>query len=67
MLYVVCSVYAPRQLERRVAGEVSLAFLFGLSQFVVTFLVTYLYSRHAERRLEPLAHKIRVDMLEAGR
>lgn len=66
MLYVVCSVYAPARLRRLVFGEFSLAFIFGLSQFLVVFAVTYLYSRHADRRLDPLAHKIRVDMLEAG-
>jgi uncharacterized membrane protein (DUF485 family) len=67
MLYVVCSVYAPGLLTRRVLGEISLAFLFGLSQFVMTFTVTYWYSRHADRHLEPLAQRIRIEMLEAGR
>ena len=67
VLYVLCSMYAPRLMRVQVFGEFSLAFLFGLSQFAVTFAVTWLYCRHADRRLEPLAHKIRVEMLEAGR
>jgi uncharacterized membrane protein (DUF485 family) len=66
LLYVLCSMYAPGLMRVHVTDEISLAFLFGLSQFVVTFAVTYLYCRHADRRLEPLAHEIRVNMLEVG-
>jgi uncharacterized membrane protein (DUF485 family) len=37
----------------------------GLAQFVTTFLITWLYVRHANRNLDPLAGQLR-DELEGG-
>ena len=36
--------------------------LLGIGQFASTFLITFLYVRHANRRLDPLADKIRTDL-----
>jgi uncharacterized membrane protein (DUF485 family) len=35
------------------------ALVFGLLQFVSTFLIAWLYSRYASRRLDPLAEQLR--------
>ena len=37
----------------------------GLGQFVTTFLITWLYVRHANRNIDPLAAQLRTD-LEGG-
>ena len=42
-----------------------MALIFGLLQFVSTFLIAWLYSRYADQKLDPLADKIR-DELEGG-
>jgi uncharacterized membrane protein (DUF485 family) len=43
----------------RLFGNINVALIFGLLQFVSTFLITWLYWRHAERKLDPLADKLR--------
>jgi len=40
--------------------------VFGLLQFVSTFLITFLYVRFADRKLDPLAGQLRDD-IEKGR
>ena len=39
--------------------NLNVALVFGLLQFVSTFLIAYLYGRHARRKLDPLAHELR--------
>ena len=39
--------------------------VFGLLQFVSTFLITFLYVRFADRKLDPLAADLRAD-IEGG-
>jgi uncharacterized membrane protein (DUF485 family) len=36
--------------------------VFGLLQFVSTFLITFLYVRFADRRLDPLAAELRTEI-----
>ena len=45
-----------------VIGSVNVGLLFGLGQFVTTFVITMLYVRYANRRLDPLAEKIRTEL-----
>ena len=62
LLYVLASNWAPDLMGTKVVGNINLALVFGLLQFVTTFGIAYLYSRHAGRRLDPLADKIRGDI-----
>lgn len=57
--YVVCNNWARDFLDIRVVGHVNVAVVFGLLQFVSTFVIAYLYSRHANRSLDPLATELR--------
>jgi uncharacterized membrane protein (DUF485 family) len=41
--------YAPRIMSRRVIGSVNLAYVFALSQFVVGWLIAWLYLRASAR------------------
>ena len=58
LLYVVCSAWARDFMGKQIVGVVNVAFVFGLLQFVSTFLIAWLYSRHARTRLDPLADRI---------
>lgn len=43
-------------MSHKVIGHVNVALIFGLLQFVSTFVIAALYGRFANRRLDPLAH-----------
>ncbi|NDU77469.1 DUF485 domain-containing protein [Actinomadura sp. DSM 109109] len=59
LLYVVLSGWAREFMGTQLFGAVNVALVFGLLQFVSTFLIAYLYARHAERRLDPVSDGIR--------
>lgn len=63
--YVLLSTYAESFMNIRVFGNVSLGILLGLLQFATTFLITWIYIRHANKNLDPIATKLR-DKLEGG-
>jgi uncharacterized membrane protein (DUF485 family) len=65
MLYVLLSDYAAGFMSTKVIGSINIGLIFGLLQFVSTFLITWLYVRHANRHLDPIAEKIR-DEVEGG-
>jgi uncharacterized membrane protein (DUF485 family) len=54
LLYVVLSAYARDFMGHKVIGNINVALVFGLLQFVSTFLIAWWYSRFAARRLDPL-------------
>ncbi|WP_019631515.1 DUF485 domain-containing protein [Actinomadura atramentaria] len=55
LLYVVLSAYARGFMGAKVVGHVNVALVFGLLQFLSTFLIAWAYERYARRTLEPLA------------
>ena len=61
-LYVILSAYARDFMGTKVVGNINVALIFGLLQFASTFLIAWLYSRFAGRRLDPVADKIRSEM-----
>jgi uncharacterized membrane protein (DUF485 family) len=65
LLYVLLSAYAHGFMNTKVFGNVNIGLIFGLLQFVSTFLITWLYVRHANRHLDPIADKIRGE-IEGG-
>jgi uncharacterized membrane protein (DUF485 family) len=67
LLYVVLSAYARDFMGTKVIGDnINVALVFGLLQFVTTFLIAWLYARFADRKLDPLADKLR-DEIEGGK
>src|SRR3712207_3850964 len=64
-LYVILSAYARDFMSVKVVGNINVALVFGLLQFVSTFLIAWLYARYADRRLDPPAARLR-DRLESG-
>jgi uncharacterized membrane protein (DUF485 family) len=64
-LYVLLSAYARDFMATKVVGHINIALIFGLLQFASTFVIAWLYSRYASRRLDPAADRIRAE-LEGG-
>jgi uncharacterized membrane protein (DUF485 family) len=58
-LYVILSAYARGFMSHKLVGHINVALVFGLLQFVSTFLIAWAYTRWADRRLDPQADKIR--------
>ncbi|MEU8518332.1 DUF485 domain-containing protein [Streptomyces sp. NBC_01216] len=62
LLYVLLSNYAGGFMGIRLFGNVNVALVLGLGQFLTTFLIAWLYSRHAAGRLDPKAEAIKSRM-----
>ncbi|GGS61038.1 MULTISPECIES: DUF485 domain-containing protein [Actinokineospora] len=59
LLYVLLADYAPEFMSTKLLGNINVGLVLGLLQFVSTFLITTLYVRYANRKLDPLAQKLR--------
>ncbi|HEY6738160.1 MAG TPA: DUF485 domain-containing protein [Actinopolymorphaceae bacterium] len=42
----------------KVLGNINVALVFGILQFASTFLIAWLYARHANRSLDPVAEEL---------
>jgi uncharacterized membrane protein (DUF485 family) len=58
LLYVVMSNYAHGFMSRSVIGNVHVGMVFGLLQFVSTFVITMVYARWADRTLDAKADAV---------
>jgi uncharacterized membrane protein (DUF485 family) len=58
LLYVVMCTWAPGFMSTQVVGNINVALVFGLLQFVSTFAIAWLYARHANRALDPLSARL---------
>jgi len=56
--FVLLSVFAADFMGTLLWGNISIGLVIGLGQFVSTALITWLYVRHANSRLDPLAEKL---------
>ncbi|MBP2705797.1 DUF485 domain-containing protein [Microbispora sp. RL4-1S] len=59
LLYVVLSGFARGFMGTKLFGNINVALVFGVLQFVSTFLIAWAYSRHAAAKLDPLADELR--------
>jgi uncharacterized membrane protein (DUF485 family) len=50
---------SPGLMGRKLVGEFTFGYLFALSQFVMAFVVAWVYSRWAASRMDPLATDLR--------
>jgi uncharacterized membrane protein (DUF485 family) len=65
-LYVLLSAYARGFMGVKLVGNLNVALLFGLLQFVTTFLLAWYYSKYAAQRVDPIADKIKADLETAA-
>ncbi len=59
VLYILLSAYARDFMGTKLFGNINIAYVLGLLQFVSTFLIAFVYSRYAEKHLDPTADTIR--------
>ena len=59
LLYVLLSAYARGFLDNKLFGNINVAYVLGLLQFVSTFAIAYVYSKYAEKHFDPTADAIR--------
>lgn len=62
LLYVLLSNYAGGFMGTRLFGNINVALVLGLAQFLTTFLIAWFYSRHASAKLDPKADAIKSRM-----
>ena len=62
LLYVVLSAFGRDFMDAKVVGNLNVAFFFGILQFVSTFAIAFLYSRYADRKLDPLSAELRHEL-----
>jgi uncharacterized membrane protein (DUF485 family) len=68
LTYIICNNWARDFMDTIVVGNINVALVFGLLQFVSTFAIAYFYARHANKSLDPLATELRDEFeREAGR
>jgi uncharacterized membrane protein (DUF485 family) len=65
LAYVLLASYAPDFMAIKVIGNINIGLIFGLLQFVSTFVITTIYVRYANRHLDPAAARLR-ERIEAG-
>ena len=58
LLYVVMSMWAHDFMSKEVWGNINVALVFGLLQFLTTFLIAWLYARYMGRNVDPLARDL---------
>jgi uncharacterized membrane protein (DUF485 family) len=61
LLYVLLADYAHPFMSTKMFGNITVGLVFGLLQFVSTFVITGLYVRYANRKLDPVAEQIRAE------
>ena len=66
LLYVLLSSYAGDLMSTKVIGNINIALVLGLLQFVTTFLIAWLYSRFAAAKVDPTADKINAELAAEG-
>ena len=59
LLYVLMSAYARDFMGQKLIGNINVAYVFGLLQFVSTFVIAYVYAKYAEKNFDPTADRIR--------
>lgn len=58
LLYVLMSMWASDFMNTKVIGNLNVALLFGLLQFITTFALAWVYARFSNAQLDPLAREL---------
>lgn len=62
LLFVLLSNYASGFMGTRLFGNINVALVLGVAQFVTTFLIAWCYARFAAGKLDPRAEAIKSRM-----
>jgi uncharacterized membrane protein (DUF485 family) len=58
LLYVVMSNWADDFMSKQVVGHINIALVFGLLQFLSTFVLALVYSKYMNRNVDQLARDV---------
>lgn len=58
-LYVLLAAFAPGFMATKLVGNINVGLIFGLLQFVTTFVITMTYRRWANQKFDPAAQHMR--------
>jgi uncharacterized membrane protein (DUF485 family) len=61
-LYVLLSAYARGFMSVKLIGNINVALVLGLLQFISTFVIAWYYARFANKEIDPIADKINADL-----
>lgn len=59
-LYILLTAFARDFVSTPVIGNINIAFILGVLQFVSTFVIMWLYERHSSKALDEAGEKIRI-------
>jgi uncharacterized membrane protein (DUF485 family) len=59
-LYILLTAFARDFVITPVIGNINIAFILGVLQFVSTFVIMWLYERHSSKALDEAGEKIRI-------
>jgi uncharacterized membrane protein (DUF485 family) len=65
-LYVILSAYARDFMGTKIVGNINVALVFGLLQFLSTFVIAWAYARYADKKIDPLANELRARVESGG-
>ena len=58
LLYVVMSNWATGFMNIQLVGNINVALVFGLLQFLSTFGIAWLYAKHMNKHVDPIARRL---------
>ena len=64
-VFVLMTAYARGFMSQQVIGNINVAIVMGLLQFLSTFVIAAFYERHSTKKLDPVAARVRAE-IEAG-
>jgi uncharacterized membrane protein (DUF485 family) len=67
LLLIYCAGWQREWMSQTVWGSITVGYIFALLQFVSTFLIAFLYTRYANRNIDPEAARLKgeVERLDA--
>lgn len=57
--YILLTAFAREWVATKVIGNINIAFIMGVLQFVTTFLIAWLYERHSSKHLDDASEAIK--------
>ena len=67
LLYVLMSAYARGFMTQKLLGNINVAYVFGLLQFISTFVIALIYSRYMDRSVDPISDRLRSELEAKGK
>ncbi len=61
-VFVLMTAYARGFMAKQVIGNINVAIVMGLLQFLSTFVIAAFYERHSTKALDPVAARVRAEV-----